>query len=301
MLIPTLKSDHQGVALILGGRSWVGFCLTRELVKSGWAVISTTSRDTVDLAQFFSENSCFVRVDKDQELAVLIGAVRPTVVVNLLIGIDETSFALHQAAAGAAEEISALYVYSSSAMALDGYEMEQVLVEDLPPRSNSEYGRFKATCELDLKQRTGLQSLILRFASIHGWTPWKDSRTVSLLKRLQLGETVSVDQGIVQNRMSDKFLAETIVSLIRRQSLGVAHIGTADSSEEIDFLKRLAVAFGYSNRNIVPGRIKLVNLNVVPGLGAHPSGSKTESDTIIDLCDRTELAGYNQKRLGRVL
>ena len=287
-----LKADHEGIALIFGARSWVGYRLSDELIKSAMAVVGTTTQSTEDLPKHFGDSATLLTVNTTDEVTKLVAQCKPRVVVNLRYGVDQKEFEFHQAAAAASEKANAPYVYSSSALALDGYGMDHELVEELPVFSVSDYGKFKGKCELDLIERTGLQSLALRFSSIHGWSPWKDCRTEALLKQISVGETVQVAQRIVQNRMSDRFLAETICSLILKQAVGVAHIGTSDSSEEVDFLGKLANTFGYAAQNIYKGTTKPLNLAVVPNLGMHPSGPKTETDTLNDLLDRPELARY---------
>lgn len=287
--VKDLKGSKQ--AVILGGRSWVGFRLAQQLYIAGWSVICTTTVKTDNLQ---IEEIDFVEVGSNEDISKLIDANQPNVIINLSIGIKERDFFTHQLAAKSAEKIDALYVYSSSALALDGYQQDELLLESLKPLSDSPYGIFKGRCEIDLNSRENLRSLILRFSSIHGWSPWKDSRTVALLKRVSSGEEIKVNQGVIQNRCTDIKLAECIYSLINHQKTGVAHIGTSDASEEIDFLKRLSTAFGYSANCIVADEIRSVNLAVIPSLGLHPKGALTEADTINLLLTDSKLQKYKR-------
>lgn len=280
----------------------MGHSLSQKLLEEGYRVVCTTSRDTAGLAEKIKSISpgpttggsvSFAQVRSSDDAERLIDRRRPNVVMNLRIGIGRDDFKLHQAAAHAIEKLDGHYVYSSSALALDGHDFSTSLTEDVPAVSNSAYGQFKGRCEGDIGLRTNLRALVLRFSSIHGWSPWKDTRTVSLLKRVAAGEQIQVNPGIIQNRLSDRLLAETICFLICKGETGIAHIGTVDSSEEIAFLKRLARNFGLPDENItLGGESRLINLAVVPEKGLHPSGNKTETETIADLCNREELASY---------
>lgn len=284
--------------MVLGGRSWVGYRLAEQLHQSGWKVLCTTSgKPPRPSFAADSAHPCgYVQNTGGESVGQLIDMEQPEAVINLRIGITEHDFLTHKIAANAAERANALYVYASSALALDGYEGEP-LVESLPPKSISEYGQFKQRCENDLRQRAELAFLILRFSSLHGWSPWKDTRTVSLLKKMAANEVIVVNRGVVQNRCSDTVFAEIVAGLISKRSNGVAHVGTSDSSEELDFLKRLATAFGYSPTNIQPGVERAVNLAVIPQLGLHRYGPLTEADTLAQLVASKHLAPYRRSKL----
>lgn len=289
MSIPTSRPDAP--VLLLGGRSWIGYRLAQCLVANNFSVIATTSADTVWCNKASTESACYIQASNGDHYLAAIHKYRPQIIINLLIGIAENDFSNHVAVAKAAEANGSLYVYTSSALALDDYQGEE-LVESLPPRSRSDYGKFKGRCENHLATLPDLQSLILRFSSIHGWCPWKVTRTESLLMRLAAGEEITVDRGVIQNRMSDTAFAETVLSLMLSNSSGVAHIGTDDSSEEIAFLRRVATEFGYAPNLVRAGEQRSVNLALVPQLGRHPSGGKTEADTLVDIVSIAELGKY---------
>jgi dTDP-4-dehydrorhamnose reductase len=280
-------------ALILGGRSWLGYRITEQLVAADWFVTCTTSQDPTNLNLNIGEAVRYATAADSGAINAVITKEKPSLIFNLLLGISEKEFQIHQQVAALAESIKAKYIYASSALALDGYKNE-LLVESLPPLSVSEYGIFKGRCETDLVERTGLDSLILRFSSIHGCSPWKDTRTVGFLKKMAAKESVIVNQGVVQNRLLDTKLAEIIVSLVARNGCGVAHMGASNSSEELDFLKCLAKAFGYNDSGILEGERREVNLNLVPGIGEHPNGPITEGDTITALVNLSSLSKYKR-------
>lgn len=295
----TSPPDTSRRAVIFGGRSWIGYQLATQLQRLGWSVLCTTTSVQTVLPhpqndQWNQPELCpveYVTLQSSDEASQLLLREQPSVVINLLIGTTEVDFNLNQTIASLSEQVGAYYVYASSALALDGYENEP-LVESLPPRSVSEYGVFKGRCEQDLENRSGLAALILRFSSIHGWSPWKDTRTVVLLKKAARGERITVNQGVMQNRCTDIRLTESIVALIQKRATGVAHLGTSDCSEEYVFLNRLANAFGFDGENIVLDQPRAINLTVIPDLGVHPNGAILEADTISELRLSSDLAPY---------
>lgn len=287
----TLRPNDIKTAVIFGGRSWIGYQLAQFLVGQGWRVLCTTgASDLASLNEKYKPIH-FVNAFYDSDVNQLIDQYDAAVVVNLTLGITEQDFRLHQSLCLSCEGLSANYVYASSALALDGYPYNERLVDELPPLSISDYGKFKGRCETDLRARHQLPWLAIRFASIHGWSPWKDTRTVGLFKKLQSNQTIQVSEGVVQNRLSDRALVEGIAGLIEAETMGVAHLGATDSSGELDFLARLARRFGYSGGNIVPGEERRVNLAVVPSTKIMKS-MDSEQATIDSLFNRDELREY---------
>lgn len=242
--------------LVLGARSWIGYRLYERAVHNSWAFHGTSSSES-DFD--FVNHICL----KPEHFSSLITTRSPDVVVNLLRGEDKAGAQCFEATIQASANVGAYYVYASSALALDGYE-DVALTDDLEARSVSEYGKFKGSCENVLLGRSDLTTLVLRFSSIHGWSPCRASRSESLLQKLQNGESISVQRGVVQNRLSDVRLAEHITKLISNRREGIVHLGASDSSQEHEFLANLAEAFGYSADSIKVEGQRDVNLALVP-------------------------------------
>jgi len=273
--------------LVLGARSWIGYRLNQKFNELGWDCLGTSSK-LVDGSYL----SHVVRLPED--ISTIISTTRPDVVVNLLRGEDVNGFNCHLSAVCSCEKIGAKYVYASSALALDGYE-NQLLEDCLPARSVSEYGKFKGQCEDDVLMRDGLDGLILRFSSIHGWSPWGITRTESILQRVASGEEIKVAEGVVQNRLSDLYLANSIADLIESELFGVIHLGTTDSSEEYNFIQTLVSSFGYPTDSVVLHGRRRVNLALVPStLTKTKIDAYSERDTIDYLLESEELNQYNR-------
>lgn len=271
--------------LVLGARSWIGYRLSEQSISNDWEFHGTSSSEVPwNFVQHVATNP--------DDFKSLILQIVPDVVVNLLRGEDENGFLCHEVSMDACLQVDAHYLYASSALALDGYGGQE-LVDSLTAKSISEYGIFKGRCEDAVLAMPRLRGLVLRFSSIHGWSPCRPSRTESLLDKVVAGESINVQAGVVQNRLSDLCLAKCIAKLISNRTVGVVHLGASDSSEEYDFLRRVAVAFGYSGDAIVKSGRRDVNLALTPTvpevLGLPLS---TEGETIEALLTMKELSRF---------
>jgi dTDP-4-dehydrorhamnose reductase len=247
--------------LILGITSWIGFRLAERLhAQPGDWQVSGTSRNMAVVPGLHAE---LHRAADEPDFQRVLEIAQPAIVINLLRGEDAAGMAVHRAILEWCVGHAALYCYASSALALDGYEGVP-LTEDLPARSISSYGQFKQACEAQLQARPGCHHLILRFASIQGWVPHKATRNEVFLRKLAAGQEVTVDRGVLQNRILDRTLAAAVVDLLAADATGVVHLGAADASEEFTFLQRVAEAFSYDPARVKSGASREVNLVVQP-------------------------------------
>ncbi len=282
--------------LVLGARSWIGYRLAEAVRASdpGWDLLGTSKACDVPVRGY---TQC-VAADGPAEIDSLIKGYKPTLIVNLLRSENETGMDIHSSVIDACIRSKIFYCYASSALALDASPARD-LTESVPACAHSPYGRFKQVCEEALLNQPRCQSLIIRFSSIHGWSPHKPSRTESLLQKLSSNQTVIVDQGVRQNRMLDTILASAIWDLLLIRAVGVIHLGTSDSSEEAEFLKRIASAFGLDAKLIQFGVPRALNADVRPERIYELFGSRykcTEQDTINGLLACPGLAGFRRKR-----
>ena len=282
--------------LVLGATSWIGWHLLKQLGREReyWEVHASSRSDSLCQYDF----CLWHRIGCADTLRSVLVKVQPVIIVNLLRGEDVTGFRINRAAAEWAADHGACLVYASSALALDGYKGVE-LTEDLPALGSSAYGRFKQKCERCLTEIASDSSLIVRFSSIHGWAPHKLTRSESFLQNMFKAQTVTVDRGVTQNRMFDQKLASAILDLIKGGVTGVVHLGSQDSSEELEFLQKVADAFGYDGRNlVVPGnQDRNVNLALTPKRILELYGAKykvSERETIHGLLDCSSLIKYRK-------
>lgn len=247
--------------LVLGITSWIGFRLAERLqAQPGLWRLAGTSRTE----QGASVLGATLHAAADAPgFSRVLETTQPGVVVNLLRGEDAAGMAVHKTVTEWCAGHDALYCYASSALALDGYSGAS-LTEDLPARSISPYGQFKQACEAALQARSDCRHLILRFASVQGWVPHKVTRNEAFLRKLAAGQEVTVDRGVLQNRILDRTLAAAVVDLLAADVRGVVHLGATDASEECAYLQRVAKAFNLDPSRVKPGASREVNLVVQP-------------------------------------
>jgi len=109
---------------------------------------------------------------------------------------------------------------------------------------------------------------------------------------------VKAPLGIIQNRSFVGDLAEQIAMLACDEGAeGVFHLGTADFSEEPQFLRKLAAAFGYDPALVrEDGRMDCNAVMVMERLKQRfPNYSlPVEDDTIRKVAAQTELAEFHR-------
>ncbi|MDA8964597.1 NAD(P)-dependent oxidoreductase [bacterium] len=254
--------------LIFGARSWIGFRLAEAFTSRfpDWSIVGTssTSLQSDDRQSGDQISPLLVKAATSGDFSTLVHDMRPRIVFNLLRGEDQQGLDIHSCIARDCFELGIRYVYASSALALDGYSKDAVLTEDIPPLSVTPYGHFKGQCENYLTSTfPGDDWLVLRFSSIQGWSPWKSTRNEVFLKKLANGDSVTVDLGIFQNRLLDTVFATAVVDLAcNTLGKGVFHLGAEDSSEELFFLRAVAIAFGLDDSLVHAGKRNDLNLGL---------------------------------------
>jgi dTDP-4-dehydrorhamnose reductase len=278
--------------LILGSSSWLGYLLLNELSLKfpNIYLAGTVYKQRIDV----DVNIKFYFATNLEDYKQTLNDFKPTVIVNFLRGEGEEGQLIHRLMIDYSSHGNAYYLYASSALALDAYEGRD-LTENILAKSKSEYGQFKAKCEQILYD-SRIDWCILRFASVQGWVKHKITRNENLLLKLSKGERIIVDKGVCQNRMLADLMIKGIAELINLRTQGIIHFGTADSSDEFDFLKRQAVVFGYSSELIErSNHERNVNLFCIPNriydiLGE--SYKVMESDTLRSLSEIPQLKNY---------
>lgn len=279
--------------LVLGAFSWLGYLLLSELkITSPNCKLAGTTRQLK--AGLGEEVELFEVINKASLNNALI-AYQPTVIVNFLRGEDENGMLIHKSVIDYSKSNNSYYLYASSALALDGYSNTQ-LTEEFTAYGVSEYGVFKASCEQELYDAP-IKWCVIRFASVQGFVPHKLTRNEFFLQKLISKEKVSVDRGVIQNRMLALLLIQGISKLISFKTEGIIHFGTLDSSEEFHFLKQQAEFFGFSPSLVLPGENRNVNLVTVPSRIFSILGNEfkiEEKDTLEGIVNIPQLQKYRQ-------
>jgi dTDP-4-dehydrorhamnose reductase len=276
--------------LILGSSSWLGYLLLDKLKNKGDELAGTYHKNKVDFGKKVLLYNPLTLVDYKN----LLNDFHPTVIVNFLRGEDQLGKLIHSSIIDYVADTQAYYLYASSILALDGYDINVELRENLTAYSKSTYGIFKAECEQNL-YNSNIDWCILRFASVQGWVPHKLTRNEFFLQKLSKGIKTVVDQGVLQNRMFANLMVDGILDIINNRVTGIIHFGTSDSSEEIDFLRKQAELFGFSPKLVIEGKIRKVNLVAVSERIYNLFGSKylcSQEDTLKSLYKIKNLRNY---------
>lgn len=265
--------------LILGTASWLGSLMINSLQKKALDISGTYYQTKLN----FKGEVKQYKANQVENYQNSITNEQPHVIINFLRGENEEGYQIHKSIIDFVKNNPSMhYVYASSALALDAYTNEE-LTEDKLAYAKSDYGVFKANCERALYD-SPIDWTILRFASLQGYCSHKKVRNEHLLAKLSEGETVFVDQEIIQNRMYAKDAIKIIEKIVENKNTGIIHLGTTDASDEMDFLRKQAVMFGYDAKQIQPKNVlRNVNLNCIPSkIHSLHEASKyyTERDTL---------------------
>ena len=247
--------------LILGSTSWLGSALLNRLNtnKEAYQLITTVYKNKIELDPDIE----VINAQELKDYQVILNTFKPNVIVNFLRGENEQGYNIHESIIDFCTKEKSHYIFASSVLVLDAHENID-LTEDVLAKSLSEYGIFKGYCEEKLYD-SKIDWTVLRFSSLQGYCAHKHTRNEVFLSKLFKGKKIYVDLGVVQNRMFVNDMILIVEKIIERTIKGIIHIGTTDSSDEINFLRKQANLFGYSSDRIQEsGNQRNVNLNCIP-------------------------------------
>lgn len=246
-----MSSEQTQRFIVLGASGWLAHYLI--------PLLSTLKPDCEVFAYYRSRPPSF----KDSRIRVIqipthLETLPKGTLINLNRGEDDSDFENHRNLIALQNQRGSRYLYASSFNAVDS-NLSTPHSEEESANARTFYGMFKARCETVLLEECK-RPLAFRFAATHGWAPNREARTQAFLQKLAAGEMVKVDIGIQQNRSFIGDLALQIGMLATSEKLeGIFHLGTADASEELFFLKKLAAAFGYNPEKVVEGSVNECN------------------------------------------
>jgi dTDP-4-dehydrorhamnose reductase len=234
-----------------------------------------------------------LKIEKSRDCLDLLRQIKPEFFLNLARGEMEEDFSVHQSLIEALNSLGSHYSYTSSSNACDNNASE-THHESEKSNAKSDYGKFKARCEVELEKYSNSFSAF-RFSAIHGWAPNRRARTETFLQRLRAGEQIKVNCGILQNRTFVGDLAGMMVDATLNRGRGIFHLGTVDFSDELDFLRGLASVFGYPEDQVVRGDLMPCNIVMAPQKILELFGGKwrrTEAETLDSVAKSVPLRQY---------
>jgi dTDP-4-dehydrorhamnose reductase len=277
--------------LLLGSSGWVAHYLIPSLQKhiSNCKIIGSVVNNAPE-----HHIETFKATSKDLEIIDnTFNNLNPDIVINMSRGEDDDSFSLHKYLIDKCNTEDCHYNYFSSFNALDANLTEEHYEDELP-NAQTEYGVFKAKCENELTSNSKNHS-IFRFGATHGWAPNRLARTETFLEHMLSGESLTIDTGVLQNRLATNHMANMMAAVIEKSGEGVFHFGAMDGSEEIDFLRDLAESFGHPREQIIEGNNNVCNALMIPERTLQLIGKeyeKTEADTIHAVRHMIRLSQY---------
>ncbi len=253
----TAKKDR---ILVLGSASWLGSLFLDKISAQEFEITATYFNTYLK----FQEPVDLVESKLIKDYSVFLNEIQPDIIVNFLRSDNSKELAIHEKIVNYCRNNNQChYLFSSSVLALDGHK-DRALTENLLANSISEYGIFKQNSERLLYDENFNWS-ILRFSSLQGFCKHKIIRNEMFLRQLHSGEHIRVDQKVFQNRLFVNDAVEILYRIIRDKITGIIHIGATDCSDEIDFLRKQAVLFGYSESRVMSkDYVRNVNLNCIP-------------------------------------
>ncbi len=277
--------------LILGSSGWIAHYLITSLRKHfddcQFLGSCVSHRPEHDIDIFEADSSQIDIIEKK------ITSFSPTIVINMTRGPFADGITLNKYLIDSSNKLGFHYNFFSSFNALDA-NVETEHYEDELANASSEYGQYKASCEKELI-KSAQNFSIFRFGATHGWAPNSKSRTELFLEKMLSGESMTVDTGVLQNRLATNHMTDMMAAVLLKKGDGVFHFGAQDGSEEIDFLRNLAESFGHPREQIIEGVNRPCNALMIPDRTIELIGSqyeKSEEETIFAVRHMIRLAQY---------
>lgn len=275
--------------LLLGSSGWVAHYLIPELQKHGVEVLGISNKNNpkhkIQNINIGIEGRPFLdEVEK----------IKCDFMINMLHSSDyKRSKIINEELSNYCIDNGIHYTFMSSSNALDGNPSRPHEEIELA-NGESDYGKYKAECE-EYLYKNNHSACMIRFPATHGFAPNRLARTEAFLQKLKKGEVVPVARGVYQNRPFVGHLAQMICRVILDRHSGVFHLGTKEQSDEYDFLKRVAAAFGHNEDRLSKGEQYDFHMTVYPKRIYELYGNDylfSEQDTIDKLSECLYLAKY---------
>jgi len=249
--------------LIVGGSSLLGYKLSN--IASEYETYSTFYKNQIQL-----ENIKSISVNiSDKKSCEKIFDLKPDIIINsaAMTNVDycekfekdayKVNVTGTKNLAEIAESIKCKFIHISSDAIFSG-KNNGFLEDDIPEPVNV-YGKTKLESEKMAHKVSDY--LILRPSVIFGWIPFKHLKTreksvkpmnfaLWLIKKLQNKEKISIVNDQFNTPTLADNLAENILEFIKKDLTGIFHVAGISCINRLDFSRKIAKEFGYSDNNI---------------------------------------------------
>jgi len=159
--------------------------------------------------------------------------------------------------ANIAEKLGSKLIHISTDAVFSG--SKKFYVEEDKPNPISVYGKTKLESEKIVSKVN--DSVILRPSVLFGWIPFEYVKTINESRKTMNFGLWVIDQLYKNNKMSivnDQIntptladnLAENIIEIIKKDLTGIFHLSGLSCISRLDFSKKIAKTFGYSDNSI---------------------------------------------------
>lgn len=228
--------------LILGISGLVGKALFREL-HDEYDVYGTYHTRKLEKLKDkiykldLNESSCIKEI---------LNNVKPKIIISCLRGDFDKQLDTHKVVAEYCKRNDSKMYFCSTANVFDN-DPSRAFYEDDITNAESDYGKYKVDCEVELKRILEDDVVIFRLPMILG----KDSpRFNSWMDSLNKGLELEIYTNLYMTLISDVMLAKQIHYIIKNDLSGIFHLATDDIMNQIDFMSQLSEKLGYKNAKI---------------------------------------------------
>ncbi|MCM1991857.1 sugar nucleotide-binding protein [Oceanirhabdus seepicola] len=261
--------------LILGISGLVGKALLREL-ENEYDVYGTYHRRKLEK---LSDKIYKLDLNDPSCIKHILNNVKPKIIISCLRGDFEKQLDTHKVVAEYSKKNDSKMYFCSTANVFDK-DPSKAYYEGNPTNSESDYGKYKVSCEEELKRILADDVVIFRLPMILG----TDSpRFNSWMDRLNKGLELEVYSNLYLTSITDVMLAKQIHYIIKNDLRGIFHLATDDIMNQIDFMSKLTSKLGYKNvklRRIKAGEGKYY-LAVVSNRADLPEELKLSNEDVI--------------------
>lgn len=234
--------------LVLGASGFIGRAICNKLGPD-YEVFGTYYSNKVKL-----DNTMMVKLDisKDDMINNVLATVEPDIVISTLRGDFVYQIRAHENLAKYLSDHGGRLIYLSTANVYDALT-NKPHVESEPTGSNSDYGKFKITCENLLHEKMGPLATILRLPIVFG----KESKRVTdIVSGLKRGAPLLIYRDYYISLHSDVLLAKQIEYLLEHDVEGILHLGSHDVIGYVEAMALLTKQLGYEGTPLRYERIQ---------------------------------------------
>ena len=256
----------------MGGSSLLGYKLSNIARK--YEIYSAFHNNQIQLNNIKSIN---INISNKKSCEKIL-EIRPDIIINsaAMTNVDycekfeEEAYDINVTGtknlANIAESIKCKFIHISSDAIFSG--KNSCYVEEDIPKPVNVYGKTKLESE-KIAQKVP-DHLILRSSVIFGWIPFEHLKArqksvkpmnfaLWLIKKLQDKEKISIVNDQFSTPTLADNLAENILEFIKKDLSGIFHVAGISCINRLDFSKKIAKEFGYSDDKIFPCTTKELN------------------------------------------